>query len=167
MFSIQRIYLGTSKQGVLLLFLVQMLISLLWHFITCNISGMVSSCIFWKRVHSISKSQRSTYLLIEKSCITSIGNTRIYYVDHKYIIDQLPAAHSSTGCDTIGKVWTKLSLISKRLETDEEFLTYFGKQRLDSDMIADAEKFLVKVVSKKYESCDSFEHLIISELSYT
>ena len=98
-----------------------------------------------------------TYL--SKRAVSPQLDTRIYYVDHKYIIDQLPAAHSSTGCDTIGKVWTKLSLISKRLETDEEFLTYFGKQRLDSDMIADAEKFLVKVVSKKYESCDSFGDL--------
>ena len=76
-----------------------------------------------------------------------------------YIIDQLPAGHSLTGCDTVGKVGTKLSLLNT-METDEDLLQYFGKDRLDSDTIADAEQFLVKVLSKKYgQSCISFNDL--------
>ena len=45
------------------------------------------------------------------------------------LIDQLPAAHSLTGCDTVAKVGTKAFLL-KTLETKEDFLTYFGKEVL-------------------------------------
>ena len=69
-----------------------------------------------------------------------------------YLYQQL----SLTGCDTVGKVGTKLSLLNT-METDEDLLQYFGKDRLDSDAIADAEQFLVNVLSKKYgQSCISF-----------
>ena len=48
-----------------------------------------------------------------------------------YLYQQL----SLTGCDTVGKVGTKLSLLNT-METDEDLLQYFGKDRLDSDAIA-------------------------------
>ena len=51
-----------------------------------------------------------------------------------FIIDQLPAGHSLTGCDTVGKVGTKLSLLNT-LETDKDLLPYFGKDRLDAGAI--------------------------------
>ena len=79
-----------------------------------------------------------------------------------YIIDQLLSGHSLTGYDTVhvGKVETKLSLLNT-LETDEDLLPHFGKKRLDSDMIANAEQFLVKVLSKKYQPRTSFIELRI------
>ena len=75
------------------------------------------------------------------------------------MIDQLPAAHSLTGCDTVAKVGTKASLL-KTLETEEDLLTYFGKEMLDDTMVTDAEQFLVKVINKKFDSCMSFNEFI-------
>lgn len=76
-----------------------------------------------------------------------------------HIIDQLPAGHSLTGCDTVAKVGTKLSLLNT-LETDEDLLPYFGKDhRLDPADLADAEQFLVKVLSKKFQMCSCFNQL--------
>ena len=54
-----------------------------------------------------------------------------------YLIDQLPAAHSLTGCDTVAKVGTKVSLM-KTLETMDDLLTYFGKEMIDDEMMTEA-----------------------------
>lgn len=62
------------------------------------------------------------------------------------VVDNLPAGHSLTGCDTVAKVGTKLS--------------DFGFDRLDEDVLLQAEQFLVKVVaSKACMSCQSFDQL--------
>ena len=47
----------------------------------------------------------------------------------------------------------------KTLETEDDLLTYFGKEILDDEMMTDAEQFLVKVLNKKHDSCVSFKEL--------
>lgn len=75
------------------------------------------------------------------------------------VINQLPAAHCLTGCDTVAKVGTKKSLL-KALNTNNPLISDFGKESLDGDMILHAEQFLIKVLSsKKDESCKSFDEL--------
>ena len=76
-----------------------------------------------------------------------------------HVIDQLPAAHCLSGCDTVAKVGTKNAVLNV-LKGEDNLLTYFGKDRLDEDMIADAEEFLVKIVaSKKMKSLMTFDEL--------
>ena len=75
------------------------------------------------------------------------------------VVDNLPAGHSLTGCDTVAKVGTKLSLL-KILESHSNLISDFGFDRLDEDVLLQAEQFLVKVVaSKAYMSCQSFDGL--------
>ena len=75
------------------------------------------------------------------------------------VIDQLPAAHCLTGCDTVAKVGTKNAMMKVLMEEDQ-LLTNFGREQLDDDMISDAEKFLVRVLaSKKAKECTTFDEL--------
>ena len=76
------------------------------------------------------------------------------------VIDQLPAGHSLTGCDTVAKVGTKTQLLSV-LESFDSLITDFGQEALDGDMIQQAEQFLLKMVTKKYQSCSTFNELRI------
>ena len=47
------------------------------------------------------------------------------------------------------------------MSTEEDhMLLDFGKDHLDNDMFAIAEKFLIKVISKKLGSCNTFNELI-------
>ena len=66
--------------------------------------------------------------------------------------------HSLTSCNIVAKVGTKVSLM-RTLETEDDLLTYFGKEILDDEMTTDAEHFLVKVLNKKHDSCVSFNEL--------
>jgi len=77
------------------------------------------------------------------------------------MVDQLPAAHALTGCDTVGKVGTKGAML-KILKSEEptiSLLQGFGLDRLDGDMYSQAEEFLVKVVSKKFGNSITFNQL--------
>ncbi len=75
------------------------------------------------------------------------------------VVDNLPAGHSLTGCDTVAKVGTKNSLL-RVLKSDGDFIQRFGADRLDEDALVSAERFLVKVVSlKAYSMCQSFDEL--------
>ena len=49
------------------------------------------------------------------------------------IVDNLPAGHSLSGCDTVAKVGTKKGLI-KALEVHSGLIHEFGKDRLDEDI---------------------------------
>ena len=76
------------------------------------------------------------------------------------VISQLPAGHALTGCDTVAKVGTKAAMLKTLMsEEDDHMLLDFGRDRLDNDMLALAEKFLIKVISKKHSSCDTFNQL--------
>ena len=66
----------------------------------------------------------------------------ILKVDHE-VIDQLPAGHALTGCDTVAKVGTKKQLLGV-LDNFDPLITDFGKEALDDDMIQQAEQFLLK-----------------------
>ena len=71
------------------------------------------------------------------------------------VVDQLPAAHSLTGCDTVAKVGTKRAML-KALQEHSELIQNFGRDRLDKDAIF-AEKFLLKVIAiKKLSNCSTF-----------
>ena len=75
------------------------------------------------------------------------------------VINQLPAAHALTGCDTVAKIGTKAAMLRLLVQENDEPLTNFGRDRMDSDMLASAEKFLIQVLSKKYSACVNFNEL--------
>lgn len=77
------------------------------------------------------------------------------------IIDQLPAGNSLTGCNTVAKVGTKKNLLSV-LENLDPVITDFAKEALDGDMIHNAEQFLINVIQKKYQSCNTFDELRVN-----
>ena len=74
---------------------------------------------------------------------------------NKHVIDQLPAAHCLTGCDTVAKVGTKSSMLKVLIEHDQ-LLTHFGKDLLDEDMINDASESCGK---QKIKQCSTFDDL--------
>ena len=62
-------------------------------------------------------------------------------------VEVLPAIHDLTGCDTSCKVGTKSRVV--RNKTGGYHLLYsFGKDALHDEMIADAEKSLLKCITK-------------------
>ena len=75
-------------------------------------------------------------------------NEVISRVTPRSIVDYLPAGHALTGCDSVGKVGTKASLM-KVLATDGELLENFGLDALDEEGLNKAESFLAKVVGRK------------------
>ena len=75
------------------------------------------------------------------------------------VISQLPAGHALTGCDTVAKIGTKSAMLKLLVQGNDEQLVNFGRERLDNDLLAAAEKFLVQVISKKYSACANFNEL--------
>lgn len=79
------------------------------------------------------------------------------------VIDQLPAAYSLTGCDTVAKIGTKGAML-KALQDHSELIRNFGSDRLDEDIIFSAENFLVKVIAtKKLSNCCTFNELRVKQ----
>jgi len=79
------------------------------------------------------------------------------------VVDQLPAAHSLTGCNTVAKVGTKGAML-KALQEHSELIQNFGRDRLDKDAMFFAEKFLVKVIAtKKLANCSTFNELRVQQ----
>ena len=73
------------------------------------------------------------------------------------LVRSLPAGHALTGCDTVSKVGTQLTLL-KALKQYSHFITDFGLDVPDEDMFEKAEQFLVKVVaSKAFMNCATFD----------
>ena len=67
------------------------------------------------------------------------------------VVDNLPAGHALTGCDTVAKVGTKAALL-KCLESDlVSLLKDFGKDCIDEESLSKAEEFLVAIVAGKKE----------------
>ena len=72
------------------------------------------------------------------------------------LVEVLPAIHALTGCDTASKVGTKS--IAVREGADCYHLQYtLGRDALSDEMIADAEKFLLKCITK--HDIDTFDEL--------
>ena len=65
------------------------------------------------------------------------------------VIDQLPAGHNLTGCDTVAKVGTKKELLHK-LNSFDSLITGFGREALDDDMLQLVEQLLINVVTSIY-----------------
>jgi hypothetical protein len=75
------------------------------------------------------------------------------------VVNNLPAGHALTGCDSVSKVGTKASLL-KVLQSDSNLIQDFGLDVLDEEMMDRAEGFLVKVVcTKAFNECISFNEL--------
>ena len=76
------------------------------------------------------------------------------------VVDQLPAGHSLTGCDTVAKVGTKLAMIRTLTSQGEDSIINFGKESI----ITAAEHFVVQVAAKKScQGCETFNELRLKE----
>ena len=69
----------------------------------------------------------------------------------------LPAIHAFTGCDTASKVGTKSKAVKEGANIGYEVLYSFGSDELSEEMIADAEKFLLKCITN--HDVDTFNQL--------
>ena len=58
------------------------------------------------------------------------------------VIDQLPAGHALTGCNTVAKLGTKKELLNI-LNSFDPLITGFGREALDDDMLQQAEQSLL------------------------
>ena len=74
------------------------------------------------------------------------------------VIDQLPAGHAPTSCDTVAKVGTKEKLLHI-LNSFDPLITGFGREALDDDILQQAEQFLINEVTKMYRSYSTFDEL--------
>ena len=63
-------------------------------------------------------------------------------------IDQLPAGHNPTGCDTVANVETKELL--RMLNSFDPLITGFGREAFGDDMLQLVEQLLINVVTSIY-----------------
>ena len=73
------------------------------------------------------------------------------------LAEVLPAIHALTGCDTASKVGTKSRAVKEGANNGYDLLYSFGREELSVQMIADAEKFLLKCITK--HDVDTFNEL--------
>ena len=72
------------------------------------------------------------------------------------LVEGLPAIHALTGCDTVSKVGAKSRAV--RQGADCYHLRHaFGRVALSDEMIANAEKFILKCITK--HDADTFDEL--------
>ena len=95
--------------------------------------------------------------------VSGWGNSRTFFPIHDLangldsdLVEVLPAVNALTGWDTASKVDTKSSAVREGAES-YHFLNAFGRDALSDEMIADAEKFLLKCVKK--HDIDTFDEL--------
>ena len=70
------------------------------------------------------------------------------------LVENLPAIHALIGCDTASKVGTKNRAVKEGTNCYQ--LQYaFGRDALRDEMITDAEKFLLKCITK--HDVDTFD----------
>ena len=72
------------------------------------------------------------------------------------LTEVLPAIHALTGCDTASKVGTKSRAVKEGPES-YPLLYSFGRDELSEEMISNAEKFLIKCITK--HNVDTFDEL--------
>ena len=85
--------------------------------------------------------------------------------DINQMVPILPAVHALTGCDTASKVETKVGPI--KLKDSFHLLFSFGKDRLNANMISNAEKFLVHCILKcSSTTISSFDELPVRNHVY-
>ena len=76
------------------------------------------------------------------------------------VVDNLPAMHALTGCDTTSKVRKKVSGLQAAIEEGQKLLFDFGRGELLENMIAMVEYFLTKCVSHatEFQTFDELRH---------
>ena len=148
MLNIQQLYIKTSKSGTVTVVTpdADIFVVLMYH-LKNTWRGLSLHLLKKGQITMPKKPQKELYPL----------HLLILKLDPK-VIDQLPAGHSLTGCDTVAKVGTKKSLLNV-LESFDPLITDFGREALDGDMIRYAEQFLIKVIAKKYQDCPTFDEL--------
>ena len=104
------------------------------------------------------------YFDLEQLWFVSIqGNSRTFFPIHGLVhdldsdlVEGLPAIHALTGCDTVSKVGAKSRAV--RQGADCYHLRHaFGRVALSDEMIANAEKFILKCITK--HDADTFDEL--------
>ena len=95
--------------------------------------------------------------------VSGRGNSKTFFPIHDLtrdldldLVEVLPAIHALTGCDTASKVGTK-SKAAREGAGCYHLLYAFGRDALSDEMIADAEKFLLKCFTK--HDVDTFDEL--------
>ena len=92
--------------------------------------------------------------LQELRFLSGSRNSRTFFPIHDLgnnldsdLVEILPAIHALTRCDKASKVGTKSIGVRKRADC-YHFLYAFGRDALSDEMIPDAEKFLLKYITK-------------------
>ena len=95
--------------------------------------------------------------------VSGQANSRTFFPVHNLVndldldlVEVLPAIHALTGCDTASKVGTKSRAVREGAGC-YHLLYAFGRDALSDEMIADAEKFLLKCITK--HDVDTFDEL--------
>ena len=95
--------------------------------------------------------------------VSGRGNSRAFFPIHDLandldsdLVEVLPAIHALTGCDAASKVGTKSRAVREGAGC-YHLLYAFGSDALSDEMIADAEKFLLKCITK--HDVDTFDEL--------
>ena len=95
--------------------------------------------------------------------VSGWGNSRTFFPIHDLasdldpdLVEVLPAIHALTGCDTASKVGKKSKAAGEGAGY-YHLLYAFGRDELSDEMIADAEKFLLKCFTK--HDVDTFNEL--------
>ena len=108
--------------------------------------------------------------LMELWFLSGRGDSRTFFPIHKLsslldanFIRVLIPVHDLTGADSISKVGTKTKAAKGRFE-NSELLSGFGKEEIPEEMISNAEKFLLKCVTKHdVNTFDELRYLVYHE----
>ena len=97
--------------------------------------------------------------------VSGQANSRTFFPVHNLVndldldlVEVLPAIHALTGCDTASKVGTKSRAVREGAGC-YHLLYAFGRDALSDEMIADAEKFLLKCITK--HDVDTFDERVL------
>ena len=101
--------------------------------------------------------------LEELQFVSGRGDSRTFFPIHDLandldsdFVEVLPAVHALVGCDTASKVGTKCRAVREGADC-YHLLHVFGRDALSDEMIADAEKFFLKYITKR--DVDTFDEL--------
>ena len=79
-------------------------------------------------------------------------------------IEVLPAIHALTGCDTTSKFGTKSKAVIEGMKNGYNLLYTFGRDEINDQMIADAEKFLLSFITNhKVDTFDELQYIVYHE----
>ena len=102
--------------------------------------------------------------------VSGRGNSRTFFPIHDFanhldsdLAENLPAIHALTRCDTASKVGTK-NRAAREEANCYQLLYAFGRDVFRDEMIADAEKFLLKCITKHdVDTSDELRFIVCNE----